>query len=102
MRPYYADYIKHCMKYFLKTYTPGAGTPEFRTEADRRNWYSCFTIYNRLTEKEQTILKRVYGDADTLGDNVYAAAKDLDISQDKIWNLINEFERKVAKRRGLL
>lgn len=102
VRPYYADYIKHCMKYFSKTFTPGAGTPAFKTEVDRRNWFSCYSIYSRCTAEEKKILLSVYGADDTLADNIYTTARDMGINQDKIWNLVGDFERKVAKRRGLL
>ena len=44
----------------------------------------------------------VYSEGDTLPDNIFQLAKKLGINQNKIWEVITAFERKVAKRRGLL
>ena len=44
----------------------------------------------------------VYREGDTIPDNVYKVSVDRNIKQDTIWKLINELERKVAKRRNLI
>ena len=44
----------------------------------------------------------VYREGDTVPDNIYKVSVDRNIKQDNIWKLVNELERKVAKRRGLL
>ena len=44
----------------------------------------------------------VYSNGDTIPDNVYKVSVDRNIKQDVIWKLINELERKVAKRRNLI
>ena len=44
----------------------------------------------------------VYANGDTISDSVYQAAKKFKVKQDVIWNLLNDLERKVAKRRGLM
>lgn len=102
MRPYYAEFVKHCMKFFAKTYSRGEGIPSFKSEVDRKNWFACYLTFQRYSEADQETLLYVYGSGDTMADNIYAVSKKQNINQDKIWNLVGEFERKVAKRRGLL
>ena len=38
----------------------------------------------------------------TIPDNIYNLSVSLEIKQDILWKLVNELERKVAKRRGLV
>jgi hypothetical protein len=44
----------------------------------------------------------VYGGYDTLPDNVYEMANKYHINQNIIWDMLKEFERKVAKKRLLI
>jgi hypothetical protein len=39
---------------------------------------------------------------DTIADNVFWATKAYDLDQRVIWDMIKEFERSVAKKRGLI
>ena len=48
------------------------------------------------------MLLYIYREGDTIPDNVYQIAKAKGLRQDSVWKLVNELERKVAKRRGLL
>ena len=41
-------------------------------------------------------------EGDTIPDNIYNLSVSLEIKQDILWKLVNELERKVAKRRGLV
>ena len=54
------------------------------------------------SNRDIDILVNVYGSYDTLADNVYEASKKYDINQNIIWDMMKDFERKIAKRRGLL
>ena len=44
----------------------------------------------------------VYREGDTIPDNIYKVSVDRNIKQDIVWKLVNELERKVAKRRNLI
>ena len=81
-RPFYSDFVRHTMRYYARN----PQQPRFRSEADR----------------DREILTAVYGGYDTLSDNVYEVAKKHNINQSIIWDMMKEFERKVAKRRGLM
>ena len=97
MKTFYSEYVQHCMKFYARH-----PNPKFWSDADKLNWYACDSAMKGFTDKEQDILMTVYRECDTIPDNVYEVSVDRNIKQDTIWKLINELERKVAKRRGLL
>lgn len=97
MKTFYSEYVQHCMRFYARH-----PNPKFRNDADKQNWNACDSAMKGFTDKEQDILMTVYREGDTIPDNVYKVSVDRNIKQDTIWKLINELERKVAKRRGLL
>lgn len=98
MRSFYSDYVNHCLRFYSRHPKPN----HFRSEADRKNWQSCDTALKGFSDTDREMLITIYREGDTIPDNVYQMAKKLNIKQDSIWKLVNELERKVAKRRGLL
>lgn len=98
-RPYYSEYVRHCMRYYARNNTD---KPRFKTEVDEYNWYSCHKAMDRYSDRDKDILIRVYGMYDTIADNVYEVAKLYSINQNIIWDTLKEFERIVAKKRGLI
>lgn len=97
MRTFYSEYVQHCMRFYARH-----PRPKFRSDADKQNWNACDGAMKGFTDKEQDILMTVYREGDTIPDNVYKVSVDRNIKQDTIWKLINELERKVAKRRKLI
>lgn len=97
MRTFYSEYVQHCMRFYARH-----PRPKFRSDADKQNWNACDSAMKGFTDKEQDILMTVYRECDTIPDNVYEVSVDRNIKQDTIWKLINELERKVAKRRKLV
>lgn len=97
VRPPYSDYVKFCMKFYSRNITP----PRFRNDIVKNNWYACHRAIEPYSDRDKDILVYVYGAFDTLGDNVYAAANKYHINQNIIWDMMKEFERKVAVERGL-
>lgn len=98
-RPFYAEYINHCLRFYCRnTQKPST----FKTEVDKINWLSCEAVMKTYPTEDYEILVYIYCENDTLADNVYQASKKFRVSQDKVWNLINEVARKIAKYRGLL
>lgn len=96
-RSFYSDYVNHCLRFYARH-----EKPEFHSEADKNNWAACKEALDTFTASERTMLIEIYSNGDTIPDNVYQISKEKEIKQDTIWKLINELERKVAKRRGLL
>lgn len=97
-RPYYSDYIRHAMRFYSRNLKPSA----FKSEVDKKNWFACHQSITKLPKRDVNILVSVYGGFDTLPDEVYNVATTYHIDQSEIWDMMKEFERKVAKRRGLI
>ena len=103
MRPYYSEYVRHCLRYYVKTLDEGlGGHPVFKSDADRENWSACHQVLKGYSEDHMDIISEIYRPGDTIADKIYILAKTKQIPQDSIWGLMNSVERKVAKKRGLL
>ena len=103
MKPYYSEYVAHCLRYYIKTLDDGkGGHPVFKSDADKFNWSACHSVLKDYSEDDMELITYIYRPGDTLADKIYALAKAKGIPQDTIWNLINNVERRVAKRRGLI
>lgn len=97
-RPYYSEYVRHCLRF----YTRNLSLTNFKSEADKNNWFACAAVLKGCTERDFNILVAVYGGFDTLADNVYETAKKYRIEQNVIWDMMKDVERRIAKRRGLM
>lgn len=97
-KPFYSDYIRHAMRFYSRNINETA----FKTDADKHNWIACSKAVKGYSDRDKDILVSVYGGYDTLPDNVYEMANKYHINQNIIWDMLKEFERKVAKKRGLL
>jgi hypothetical protein len=86
----------------MRFYSRNPNKPRFNTKVDEDNWYACHKAIGRYSDKDKDILIRVYGMYDTIADNVYEVSQLFHIEQNIIWDLLKEFERVVAKKRGLL
>ena len=97
-KPYYSEYVRHSLRF----YTRNLSLKSFKSEPDKNNWYACHNAMKDYSDEDKEILISVYSGYDTLADEVYGAANKYQINQNLIWDLMKDFERKVAKRRGLL
>lgn len=103
MKPYYSEYVRHCLRYYIKTLDEGlGGHPVFKTEADKANWSACYQVLKDYSDANMDIIAEIYRPGDTIADKIYQLAKVKRVPQDNIWGLINATERKIAKKRGLL
>lgn len=96
-RAFYSEYVNHCLRFYVRHQNP-----KFRSAADKNNWLACENALKGFSDNDREILLFIYREGDTIPDNVYQIAKEKGIKQDSVWKLVNELERKVAKRRGLL
>ena len=97
MRTFYSEYVRHCMRFYARH-----TNPKFRSDVDKKNWFACDSALKGFTNEEQEMLLTIYRERDTIPDNIYNLSVSLEIKQDILWNLMNELERKIAKRRGLV
>ena len=97
-KPFYTDYVRHALRF----YSRNLSQPRFKKEVDRDNWMACHDVIGGYSARDKDILTYVYGSYDTLADNVYEMSKKYSINQNIIWDMMKEFERKIAEKRGLL
>jgi hypothetical protein len=86
----------------MRFYSRNTDKPRFNSEVDEDNWYACHRAISRLSDKDKDIIIRVYRAHDTIADNIYDVAITFNIDQTIIWDLLKNFERSVARKRGLL
>ena len=98
MKKYYSDYVTHCLRFYSRHPKPNY----FKTEVDRKDWQAVDTALKGFSDEEKDMLLTVYREGDTIADNVYQVAKRNHIHQDRIWSMIENLEKRIAKRRGLL
>lgn len=96
-KPTYSDYVRFSMRFYAR-YT---NKQSFKSDVDRANWEACRKVIKPYPDRDKDILLYVYGAFDTIADNVYAMANKYHIHQNVIWDMMKEFERKVAIERGL-
>ena len=102
-RPFYSDYVRHAMRYYSRSVINSRQEkPFFKSDADKKNWQACYNALKDFSDKDRELLVTVYAGFDTLPDEVYQTAKKFKIDQSVIWDLMKVFERKVAKKRGLM
>ena len=103
MKPYYSEYVRHCLRYYIKTLDEGkSGHPVFKSEVDKVNWAACYHVLKDYSQSNLDTIAEIYRPDDTIADKIYQMAKSRGVHQDTIWNLINTTERKIAKKRGLV
>ena len=103
MKPFYSEFVRHCLRYYVKTQDEGYGGHHiFKSDADKANWSACYYVLKDYSQKDMDIIAEIYRPGDTIADKIYLLAKTKQVPQDTIWNLINTTERKIAKKRGLL
>ena len=96
--PIYTSYVRHAMRFYSRY----LHIKSFRSETDRLNWQACHRAIQEYSPIDKDILVCVYGECDTLGDNVYNVSRRYGVHQDVVWEMMREFERKVAVERRLL
>jgi hypothetical protein len=98
-KPFYSEYVKHALRFYSRNLVKPT---VFKSEADKQNWLSCYSVIKSYPEDKKNILFAVYSGFDTLPDEVYKTAKAYCINQNIIWDLMKDVEHKVARRRGLI
>ena len=92
------DYAKHAMRFYARH----LDARYFTNRVAELNWNACDNVIKTYPERDRDILIYVYGSFDTVGDDVFEMSKKHRINQNIIWDMMKEFERKVAKKRGLI
>ena len=52
MRPHYAEYVKHAMRFYAKSrINASSEQARFKSEADKKNWNACHTALNVFSDE---------------------------------------------------
>ena len=102
MRPYWADYANHMLRFFCKNDDPSM-IYRFKTKTDEKNWRACQRVMDTLGERDHEIIKFVYAQPLFLEDAVNEyMAQNPKVKKDTIWDVIYTVSKRVAQMRGLL
>lgn len=96
--PPYTAYVRHAMRFYSRY----LHIKEFKSETDKANWSACHRAIQEYSPIDKDILVCVYGERDTLADNVYNVSKRYGVHQDIVWVMMRGFEYRVAVERGLI
>jgi hypothetical protein len=96
-QPCYTDYVRHALRFYSRYLERKC----FKNKIDELNWFACHKVIKTYSDRDRNILIFVYGEFDTIADNVYAIANKHHIHQNIIWDMMKDLERKVAIERGL-
>lgn len=98
-RPYYADYVNHCLRFYFK-YNASKG---FKNEVDKLNYTAVDRVVKKLDTADREILKTVFvQDNFNIYENVSHAAMNCREDTKKVWLVINYATGEIAKERRLL
>ena len=96
--PTYTPYVRHALRFYSRY----LHIKEFKKETDKANWLACHRAIQGYSPLDKDIFVYIYGERDTLGDNVYNVSRRYGVHQDVVWEMMREFERKVAVERGMV
>ena len=103
LKPYYSEFVRHCLRYYIKTLDEGkGGHPVFKSDADKANWSACYHVLKDYSEADMDVIAYLYRPGDTIPDKIYLLSNTKRIPQDTFWSLVNNLERRIAKKRGLI
>lgn len=96
MKNYYSDYVGHMMRQYLKLKDEETEDVVLIT-----NIGCCRVVVDKLPEAEKTIILQVYSDK-ILSNSINSVAEQNGLRSQNVWMIVKNFEREVAKERGLI
>lgn len=103
MRPSYAEYCKQAMRFYARSMMNAhSAEPYFKSEADKKNWHACQAAIRTFSAEDMDMLIQLYSKNEPMPEAISHLARERRIHPDRIWNIVNDLERKIAKRRGLI
>lgn len=98
MGSYYSPYVNHCIRFYAKYPTAS----RFKSEADKLNWKAVSSSLKGLPDNDIVAILSVYSANGRIEGNVAKLSKDTGVKRETLWKNVCDFERKVAKNRGLI
>lgn len=97
MKNYYSDYVGHMMRQYLKLRDESV----LETAVLSNNVETCRKVVDNLPEAEKTIILQVYADK-ILTNSINIVSEQNGLRSQNVWMIVKNFEREVAKERGLI
>lgn len=98
VKPFYADYINHMLRFYARNKLP----PVFESVSDNENYTCVSRVLSKIDKTDAEILCDVFRKKDTLADNIYEVSKERNLNQDVIWTMLSKVTYQIAKERGLV
>ena len=103
MMPRYSESVRRWLRHYVLTHDEAPGClPRFKNEEERENWSACYHVLKDYSVKDAEIILELYRPGDTMPDKIYWMSKSRRMSQNTLWNLMRDTERKIAQKRGLI
>ena len=99
MRAYYANYISHMMRQYLKL--RDSNEEDIKGDVSRLNVRLCRELFETLPKTEKEILTHVYSHF-LVEQGVDSVAKQKEMDKVTVWTMVNQYEKRLAERRGLI
>lgn len=99
MKPFYADYTNHMMRFYIRH---REDKPEFKTAVDEANWNACEEVFNSLSPEEQYVIQSLYSQCGMMQDAARCVCEDQGLTPGFVWQLIGDVSAKTARARGLM
>lgn len=98
-KPFYAEYANHAMRFYARNTEV---IPYGTKAADVEMWESCQRVVMQLSERDKAVILAVYRSKCSVNEAAKCISEELNMSQNKIWQLIVHCTRLFAKERGLI
>lgn len=96
--PYYTDYVRHMMRLYT---TASMSQEAERSAADSRNIDLCEDVMKYIREPERSAILAVYRQRN-IKKGVRAAACQFGMPEERLWRIVCQTEKIIARERGLI
>ena len=103
MRPHYAEYVKHALRFYTKSRIDASPEqPRFKTVADELNWNACHDVLSAYPDEQRNMFDTLYSGTAPMPEAIAKIAWLTGTAQNHVWVMVHDLEKKIAKRRGLI
>jgi len=98
---FYAEYVNHMLRFFCRY--PKIAPDDIMTDADRKNWHVCKTVFDNIESQNADIIRELYVSRDVNFNNAGAQlAVKYGMPEKHIWRLVRTVREQIARERGLI
>lgn len=96
-RPFYADYVNHCLKKYVVNYDK-----KLIEDVEIENWEAVNNAYMKLSIKDRELIDEIYGRFGTISENIKEINEEMKVNEKYMWALVARVTKDIAKERGLI